>query len=1193
MTKSKRSDSDGELTRRLEDFFERSSSLILDHARLNRERLGQLREIARQVGLTDRQLRDELRGMQERGILKLEPGLLSSSATSKSTHQDPQPSANTPSPEPPVDSRQAPPDSADALPASPTTEDAENRPQRAPEAPDSTESNSSASGLGPSGSGRMPPGAAKRRQRFVEEGSLEDVPPPPESVDGWAVTKDEIGVDDSLQGPPTQQERLSAEAAIGLPGRPKMREATPRGPLPFDVFREYVHEWKQRSDREIDADLQAKLIETGVKKFGLSQVLARHIVRDVLGLDARIDSAAMPAPQDQRFDQFFERVAPILALHRGLNSQSRMLITAIAQEVGLSDAELENALGQLQRRAPQANLIQMERREAFRVYLRRALAKLGKGIISRRVEKKLVEAGLLFHGVEPDQIKPLINQVAIEMGFRFVTDEQAVEHIQQLIERKYGNHEYLDHKTRSQIYTEGDAWGLSPIDVEQMIRQAQGQRRFRIRVRKIGMRWGVALLVLATMGSLAWLTWYLVQRQANEPFVEPLSEQTEAPRGAAWWTDRMQIAFVRLKDAHPTLAPVFAGLQSPQGNNRTSAYKQFLKLGLALDLSRDHRRRFQDFLVDAVASEPDQEVALQLAEQVLGSLSDSQISNSHEQVERIERLASVPDRWLDSLPSDSPRFQQVIQKINFHFAAQVDLEANADLKQVQYWRALAQLTYDRLAQWDDSQTPLMLVELRTMIRPRLEESELDQLELRLLRHVLSKQPRRWEAYVELLYHLLDLDDRDVILALVDLWENVKDPAFQDFVRARWGHETRFGFDERSTRSVAELAEEVRQLVGGTELRRSRQRLDLLDRMDRLPTAIPESSTGFREYLQLTIDLAQFNTLSSAHAMGDAGTLWYNRWVDRGRLQLPPEELERAPRRAPAASPLVDEQLNSRRLVQSAVSDLEQARSGTQRLQAVREVAAQVARLPELDPASGRVIAKYLLAPKSDREQQDLLPMVRNLSGWRFVRMGIVDQLDDSMLRDQQVRETLAEVFGPRLTAESTTRDLRRHVLRQAAGVASSTDELESNQPVLDATGRLLSELYHTQAVLRGLPLEWSEDVPASEMLMALIEVTRQQLLKASVTASERRFLNRFLERDALLHAAQSDPQRTLMLQRLWFRLLAIETRLQVPARTQLIQQWTEQVQREQRDAARLVQQLALMERAIQQLWRMQLEVAEP
>ena len=326
-------------------------------------------------------------------------------------------------------------------------------------------------------------------------------------------------------------------------------------------------------------------------------------------------------------------MAPILSQHRGINPQSRVLLNAVAEQLGLSEEELDRAMRTLQRSAPgpdENDPRQLERRESFRSYLRRALAQLPNGIVTFKTHRRLVEAGEHFHGVAPQWIKPTINEVAGEIGARFISQEQAVEHVSALIQDVLATGTFLSGETRARIYAEGTRWGLDPMDVEAILRERTEQVRQKHAAEKRLTRWilipdrlrrgsggrriAVAVRPATITGPRTGDGRACGGGQGDATASTAAGTDSRSP---AWWDEELRIAAVNARIAHPELKAALEQTQVADETLRGTAYQQVVGWYLQHLGDRQDRRDMQSLFTHWYAREPSDTAARQIPESLL------------------------------------------------------------------------------------------------------------------------------------------------------------------------------------------------------------------------------------------------------------------------------------------------------------------------------------------------------------------------------------------------------------------------------------------------------------------------------------------------------------------------------------------------------------------------------------------------
>jgi ribosomal protein S27E len=339
----------------------------------------------------------------------------------------------------------------------------------------------------------------------------------------WGLTPEQIAAALSAitahQLPAAVPSEASAPADIGLPSQPS----------PAESFRRWI---KQKlagyPSVVLAAEDEQGLVGVGAHRYHLAEVLAMHIVRDVA------------TERDMRL----ERDLDAASCHSTVGGSSH----ASSDDQKLADVNDPR---------------QLERREAFRSYLRRTLAQLPNGIVTFKAHRRLVEAGEHFHGVAPQWIKPTINEVAGEMGSRFISQEQAMGHVSGLVDELIAPDTLIDGTSRSRIYAEGTRWGLDPMDVEAILRERIEHVRQQAVSEKQPSRRIITLVGAAVIFVIAVLLWLFIPRPpvAHEPADADTQEVIERPAPAvtnshdsAWWDNELQTAVANVRTAHPDLA---------------------------------------------------------------------------------------------------------------------------------------------------------------------------------------------------------------------------------------------------------------------------------------------------------------------------------------------------------------------------------------------------------------------------------------------------------------------------------------------------------------------------------------------------------------------------------------------------------------------------------------------------------------
>ena len=700
--------------RRVQEFLEKAAPIILESRVLQGAPLRSVLSIAVEMGLSRRQMDLELKQLLDRGVIE-------SVAWSE---LDPQP----PDDDPPEDD----PRQQGAAPRSPSSPQKPDRSRVRPPSP--APAARPQSGPPPvrkpkSRLDRAPATASAFQQyrEFAQRLITKYGGVTPQCHELLAAEATRLG----LSGKAVERalESLSSRNRNGdLPQPPVTPEQDPptSEQAPADAFRDWVaQQLATYPSAALAVDDERGLVAVGVHKHRLAEVLAVHVVRDVAtqrdmrlerdlegaSYNSTMDATATPAATDERLRRFYDQVAPILALHRGINAKSRVVLNAVAEQLGLSQEELDRALTSFENPSGDQpeEVRQTQRRDSFRRYLRRTMAQLPEGIITFKTEQRLAEAGEHFHGVAAKWIKPTIKEVASEIGARFISEQQAVDHIVDLVDDMLSRTVYIDGETRSRIYAEGTRWGLDPIDVEAILHQRVQRARDLIAADRRRTRWVLLLAAAGFVGAVGSLIWMFLPDIGQEAVTTsyedghqedsgPRAETSPSTRPTQWWNDDLKIAVAGARVSYPEHKDLIQDVDSPLPSVRGRAYER-LADELPAELSDpDQQQLLQTLLVEFFVGEPSEETARQLAQTLLRPLTamDDQLPDDAKRVPAMFWSCDTVVQMLahEGLPDE--RAEWLDEMLEAAVGQVVDRSFDAESLQRQCSAALAQHLYRAL-----------------------------------------------------------------------------------------------------------------------------------------------------------------------------------------------------------------------------------------------------------------------------------------------------------------------------------------------------------------------------------------------------------------------------------------------------------------------------------------------------------------
>jgi hypothetical protein len=213
----------------------------------------------------------------------------------------------------------------------------------------------------------------------------------------------------------------------------------------------------------------------------------------------------------------------------------------------------------------------------------------------------------------------------------------------------------------------------------------------------------------------------------------------------------------------------------------------------------------------------------------------------------------------------------------------------------------------------------------------------------------------------------------------------------------------------------------------------------------------------------------------------------------------------------------------------------------------------------IDPQNGADIAEYLLLAKPVDEHTQIVPYVKDLAKWRSVRVGLADALESPPVRkprNELVRDVLSAALG-REVVISEDEDWRPRMRR--ALLMSVVDQLAAEaapsagtSALYDRGSNLLHDYYTIQARLVGvLPAKYmSTDMP-SAVLKLVIDESAAKLSGRVKRPADREYLDELPHHLTIAeYIGVDDIRYTLMLERIWLRLLAARVVAEQPDRAE-------------------------------------------
>ncbi len=991
---------------------------------------------------------------------------------------------------------------------------------------------------------------------------------------------------------------------------------------PQEVFRAYVDEALAKSSRHvISRRRERKLIEEGKSKLGLSTVFARQIVHQVaadsdkavvsLEEDEQSTAGSSDSGENPNVDEFLERAVAILAEQRGINPRSRILLAAAAGELGLSDEQMDEAIASLQGSVSgddAEDVWRQERIDSFREYLGEVFGRLPHEVATSRVQQKWVADGEELHGVETQQAREVIRELASKQDVRIVSEDQAKNHVAGVVEQLMGDATRLDGPTRARIFSEGTQWGLAPMQVDAIIRErVRVNRRKRSSERSLV---GLALtagigIVCALLGFLAWV---LLFGGGDTPETVPIAEQPivqspvtpetaaiESPTGQEWWAkdEDLLIAVTKMRIVLPNMKGHLVGLNLTDTEARGRSYRE-LTQAAAINADNDvHRAILRELLASCYVAEPSDECAGVLREALLDlmpavgdALPDD--DTAHDVAFWVIRtaLAALADESLDAARAD-----ELGRAIGRAIGTTVDTTLDLPQLERQCLAALCRHLYQVVIQSAASQ-PLIAAPLYTALTVQalryLDRSVIERTNVDLLAAALPEVGEAWKEYETLIQWTINSADPLVVLRVVELYEEITDASLRDYLADRL---LRRAGVYPGPLKVDEVARRVREAMGAKHIVTGRHRWKRLADLAGDTLAEPDAPDDQTvPTLQQVVDLARTSTLACALAQGEIGYATFDELIQDGPPKLSGSadlpDGPRRPRRRQAGPAAAAQTKNVLRYIHYLT---DQRRQPAHRPVYLRGIASFASQVPELEPEPAGLLARYLMKAKTDDEQAVVLEHAETVTRWKHVRLALADQVLDTNLHKERIQALFSRVLRRNI-------ELADDDWKQEAYQAMIRDVIEDLSfaagrqvgagRVYDDASLALRDQYSTQAKLLGvLPEQYDAAESPARVLRLMIERYAAGLDEGSLSDEARRHLTSLPRQfDAVEYMGANDLERTVLLQKLWLRTLAFGTAHNHAGKADQATTLVDDSEQTDGTADNLFAQLRNGERAILQEW---------
>lgn len=910
-------------------------------------------------------------------------------------------------------------------------------------------------------------------------------------------------------------------------------------------------------------------------------------------LPRRSRAGAPPLPEEtpRRVQDFWQQAQALVALEQGLTPSCHVKLASLAQELQLSDDEYEQALTRLRSPAEPAAPPSLADQLAakYRAYLDRKLAKLDNPMLDLTRERHYLDVARDRYGLDEPAARRVLDGAASEHGVKRITIEEATRIVNDMVAEKLGDAVWIDHAAAQRIIVAGQVWGLSAVEVDQLLRARTKANRARVAAEQLKQRLLYGAAGVAILGVAFFVGWLASQRRLSD--VEKADEETTAGIGSAdaaassdassrdaarrgsapdWWDARLAVAVSKARANSSSFRSLYEGLISRDGATRGGAYRRVVEWA-ATAPARDEEEQppailARELLVSAYAQEPDENAAASLADALVNVVRGATDREAIRTAEARRAIWGLETAWQAAGRAKPERAASLLNQFAEPLQFRHDEDAVPAQSRPLALAALAKRVL-QLAARRAVDDPASALEIHDAIREaaaHLPVDEFQRLQTALVVAALPAAGTRWTIWRPLLFECASASgDAVALVPLIELYERAGDAPWRDtlgeLLSSRAG--ARVDLDNPD-----EVARAVRQGLGLAVTASNPLPLDAWNKLRGPANAALARATAptasEAEWLARALELSHWTTLAQAAAHGDAGRpAWDAGWrdgppklpapravdPDRGGARAEPFGDRDPARGRIGAGPTIDPRVAQlrRNQLQRYLGQLEhfERLEPVPRVNAVRQIGLAASELPDLSPVQGQYLARYLLADRSESERLGTAEAARLVLDWPQVQLGIADFLESSKLSANALAELLSHLLGRAVTAaEADTqrpalrRELLLRVFERMAGRVPAMATAEIDGAAADEAGAALVTQFGQRASLLGIDSTriTSEASPGRAAAALAREIAARQTSSRSMSDLDRRWLG-----DFPLYSSAAEYQSTTDLHRLiaWERLL--------------------------------------------------------
>lgn len=1002
-------------------------------------------------------------------------------------------------------------------------------------------------------------------------------------------------------------------------------EAAPpkKKPSPSKMYRHYLRKAMEAlPTKRINERREMKLIREGTSKLGLSEVLARDLLREVAQHEGYTIASEVEQPEERDQKQakaelittFQQRAATIIAGQGGVNSLTRIMIAQVATDLGLSDEERDAALASIQKQNEknESDTRLQQRADSFREFIRERLESINHGIVIATLAQQLVQIGVDMHGIHEELAWNTLREVLQEEDLRLVTVQQAESHITSLVDELMQDQGFLSIENRQRLLNEGEQWGLDHGKCQQLIedhivdynrRQNRGQRQ-------VTMIFGAFFALLIFGGG------YIIYLGSIPPQGSPTARNVPGPEGTVpgevdsdpdgdpdeaepeplvwkrqpWWGESLSLNLLKVYQENPSLQSQLTEICTDDPIARSAAYRKLLPRMVTASVAQEgeSKEALREAIVDLVHDEPNDDavkaIAATLTEGI--SLKDAPITAATPLSQMLEKgYLSVKASQQADLPEDRQamfidEMEQQLGIVYSGSAAPMELTMSEMIRE--QYRKIRDL-----AASEPNAAARLHADLSKTAQSYLPADQVIAKDSLLVADIVGRMNGNWEAYQPVVQRVVNSEKPERLLPILDAFEQtLKSEMVQRNVTRLLSKRIGRGLDADDPIQSAAL---VRTELGlDAVVVRDGEMYRMFTRRSAGFAWEPSADITAGQMAKEVTELSFLSVLGHAASQGDMGQRVFEETLKEGSPEFEEDSVSGS-----SAGGNSTKTLAALSKVEQLIGRLQRASNPLGRIDVYRELCSISGDVPDVDYDTSAELASYLLAPKPRAEQNQIQSGLRAFSHWTTIKLAMADQVPTARRAADDMAEIVSGILGETVVINNirTARDdLRERLLRSGLeGLGSQPMRSGELSPQLaNEMAIFLGDHYREHARLEGIATDQlsSNALPAAVATL-LIDAEKARLEQMTLTDSETAKLQDITRREIALDYLSNSPVASMVAkQRIWIRLLVMRHGKERPQLQGQLGQIVDQLERQDADATNLIQQLRSGELALVKLWEL-------